>query len=112
MFVCVEVLWPSQHNGVMSSAVSLPNHTFTGQVGWSGGAKVSCILRHRSVQLILAHNWARPAILESGKVRGGSFYFFCFFTVIPVPFFPYSSLSSLLLSLLSLFSLSLGDDTK
>ena len=31
IFVCVEVLWPSQPNGVMSSAVSLPNHTFTGQ---------------------------------------------------------------------------------
>ena len=31
LFVCVEVLWPSQPNGVMSSALSLPNHTFTGQ---------------------------------------------------------------------------------
>ena len=31
LFVCVEVLLPSQPNGVMSSAVSLPNHTFTGQ---------------------------------------------------------------------------------
>ena len=31
MFVCVEVLRPSQPNGVMSSAVSLPNHTFAGQ---------------------------------------------------------------------------------
>ena len=30
-FVRVEVLRPSQPNGVMSSAVSLPNHTFTGQ---------------------------------------------------------------------------------
>ena len=30
-FVCVEVLQPIQPNGVMSSAVSLPNHTFTGQ---------------------------------------------------------------------------------
>ena len=30
-FVCVEVLQPSQPNGVMSSAISLPNHTFTGQ---------------------------------------------------------------------------------
>ena len=30
-FVCVEVLRPSQPNGVMSSVVSLPNHTFTGQ---------------------------------------------------------------------------------
>ena len=29
-FVCVEVLRPSQPNRVMSSAVSLPNHTFTG----------------------------------------------------------------------------------
>ena len=34
VFVCVEGLRPSrasQPNGVMSSAVSLPNHTFTGQ---------------------------------------------------------------------------------
>ena len=31
LFVCVEVLWPSSPNGVMSSAVSLPNHTFTWQ---------------------------------------------------------------------------------
>ena len=31
VFVCVEVLRPSQPNGIMSSAVSLPNHTFTGQ---------------------------------------------------------------------------------
>ena len=31
LFVCVEVLRPSQPNGVMSSTVSLPNHTCTGQ---------------------------------------------------------------------------------
>ena len=31
LFVCIEVLRPSQPNGVMSSVVSLPNHTFTGQ---------------------------------------------------------------------------------
>ena len=31
LFVCVEVLLPSQPNGVMSSVVSLPNHTFTGK---------------------------------------------------------------------------------
>ena len=31
MFVCVEVLWPSQPNGVMLGVVSLPNHMFTGQ---------------------------------------------------------------------------------
>ena len=29
--VCVEILWPCQSNGVMSSTVSLPNHTFTRQ---------------------------------------------------------------------------------
>ena len=29
--VCVEVLLPSQPNGVMSSMVSLPNQMFTGQ---------------------------------------------------------------------------------
>ena len=32
VFVCVEVLRPSQPNGVMSSAVSLPNHSFTRQL--------------------------------------------------------------------------------
>ena len=31
LFVCVGVLRPSQPNGVMSSAVSLPNHVLTGQ---------------------------------------------------------------------------------
>ena len=31
LFVCVGVLRPSQPNGVMSSTVSLPNHTFTRQ---------------------------------------------------------------------------------
>ena len=30
-FVCVEVLRPSQPKGFMPSAISLPNHTFTGQ---------------------------------------------------------------------------------
>ena len=30
-FVCVEVLRPSQPTRVMSSVVSLSNHTFTGQ---------------------------------------------------------------------------------
>ena len=31
LFVCVEVLRPSQPIGTMLSAVSLSNHTFTGQ---------------------------------------------------------------------------------
>ena len=31
LFVCVEVLGPCQPKGFMSSTVSLPNHTFTGQ---------------------------------------------------------------------------------
>ena len=30
-FVCVEVLRPNQHNGVLSSTASLLNHTITGQ---------------------------------------------------------------------------------
>ena len=34
LFVCVEVLRPGQPNEVLSSAVSLPNHTFSGQA-WS-----------------------------------------------------------------------------
>ena len=46
--------------------------------GWSGMAKVSCILPHRGVQLILAYSWARPAILVAGKGRGGMFLFLLF----------------------------------
>ena len=58
-----------------------------------GGAKVSCILRHWGVQLILAYSWARPAILVAGKGRGGIFLFLLFLhfhscsSFFPVPFF-------------------------
>ena len=42
LFVCVDVLRPSQTNGFMSSAVSLPNHTFTGQA-WSSKRLTSTV---------------------------------------------------------------------
>ena len=42
LFVCVEVLRPSQPNGVMLSAVSLPNHMFTGQA-WSSKRLTSIV---------------------------------------------------------------------
>ena len=42
---------------------------FTVYRGWSGGAKVVCILRLQGVRLILAYSWARPAILVAGKSR-------------------------------------------
>ena len=78
---------------------------------------MSCILRHRGVQLTLAYSWATPVIhaADTGGgvgwgVGGGVFLFlllhFHSFSFTPVP------LSPPLLSLLSLFSLSLGDDTK
>ena len=75
-------------------------------------AKVSCILRHRGVKLILAYSLARLAILVAGKGRGGMFLFLLFLYFHSFSFLPCPSLSSPLLSLLSLFSLSLGDDTK
>ena len=58
-----------------------------------GGAKVSCILRHWGVQLILAYSWARPSILVAGKSRGGMFLFLLFLhfhsssSFFPVPLF-------------------------
>ena len=81
--------------------------------GWLGEAKVSCILRHQGIKLILAYSWARPAILAAGKGRGGMFLFLflLFLHFHSFSFLPCPSLSSLL-SLLSLFSLSLGDNTK
>ena len=56
-------------------------------IRWGGGrgegkAKVSCILRHRGVQLILAYRWTRPVILSAGMGGGKCFYFLCFFTLI------------------------------
>ena len=61
--------------------------------GFSGGAKVSCILCHRGVQLILTYSWARPAILVAGKGGGGMFLFLLFLyfhscsSFFPVPLF-------------------------
>ena len=43
-------------------------------------ARVSCILLHRGVQLILAYNWARLGILVAGKDRGECFYAPAIFT--------------------------------
>ena len=46
--------------------------------GWSGGAKVACILHHRGVQQVLAYSWARPAIIVAGNGRGEMFLFLLF----------------------------------
>ena len=83
------------------------------QRGWLGMAKMSCILRHRGIQLILSYTWARPVFLVAGKGRGGMFLFLLFLHFHSCSFFfPCPSLSSPRLSLLSLFSVSPGDNTK
>ena len=85
---------------------------FVVNTGWSGGAKVLCILHHRGVQLILAYSWARPAILVVGKGRGGMFLFLLFLhfhscsSFFPVPLF------HLLYSLFYLFSPFLWETTQ
>ena len=64
-------------------------------------AKVSCILRHQGVQLMLAYRWARPAIVVAGKGRGGMFLFLLFLpfhscsSFFPVPISFISSTLSL-----------------
>ena len=82
------------------------------RLGWFGEAKVSCILRHQGVQLILSYSWARPAVLAAGKGTGvgGSILIssvsslsFSSFPPIP-PFHLFYSLFYLF------FSISLGDD--
>ena len=74
---------------------------------WSGVAKVSCILHHWGVQLILAYSWARPAILIAGKGRGGIFFISSVSSIsFLFLFLPCPSLSSFLLSLLSLLPFS------
>ena len=89
--------------------IGVPNTEYTRcPVGWLGEAKVSCILRHRDVQLTFGQGLLS---LQQVKVEGECFYFFCFFTFIHFSFSPVP-LFHLLYYLLSLFSLSLGDDTK
>ena len=58
-----------------------------------GRAKVSCILCHRGIQLILAYSWERPAILVAGKGREVMFLFLLFLhfhscsSFFPIPLF-------------------------
>ena len=67
-----------------------PTDMGKGVVGW---CEVSCILRHRGIEVILAYSSARPAILVAGKGRGEMFLFFLFLpfhscsSFYPVPLF-------------------------
>ena len=51
LFVCAEVLRPSQPNAVMSIVVSLPNHTFTAQAQCS--RRLTSIVHILSPEIIL-----------------------------------------------------------
>ena len=57
--VYVEVLWPSQPNGVMLSVVSLPNHTFTGQASSSKWLTsiMHSFARKKKIMLLIRKNW-------------------------------------------------------
>ena len=81
-------------------------------LGWSGGAKVSCILRHWGVQLILVYSWARPAILEAGKGRGGMYLFRLFLHFHPCSSFFNVPLFYLFYYLFYLFSPFLWETTQ
>ena len=85
----------------MSEQITLSLSFFFFFLRWSGGAKVSCILCHWGVQLILAYSWARPVILVAGKGRGNVFISFVSSLSFLFLFLPCPSLSSLLLSLFS-----------
>ena len=113
VLVLLAVLLPLMHIASIHSITLCKRVHFWCCCGWSGGAKVPCILCHRGVQLILAYSWARPAILVVGKGRGGNVFISSVSSLsFLFLFLPCSSLSSLRLSLLTLFSLSQGDDTK
>ena len=68
LFVCVEVLWPSQPNVIMLSSVSLPNHTFTGQALSSKG--------YISIVHILLPEIDNFALLESVEGTQGQYKIF------------------------------------
>ena len=68
--------------------------SFALQRGWSVEAKVSCILHHQGVQLMLAYSWARPAILVADKGSWGKFLFLLFLHFHLFSFLSCPSLSS------------------
>ena len=80
--------------------------------GGLGVGKVSGILRHRGVQLILASIWARPTILVAGKGRGGMFLFLLFLHFHSCSSFFPVSLFHLLYYLFCLFSPFLWETTQ
>ena len=59
LFVCVEILRPSQPNGVMSSAVSLPNHTFT-----TLSSRTRIQLGHRGLPARILHSNQATYVLD------------------------------------------------
>ena len=77
-----------------------------------GMAKVSCIVRHRGVQLVLAYSWTSPAILVAGKGREGMVLFLQFLHFHSRSSFSHVPHFYLFYHLFYLFSVSLGDDTK
>ena len=104
IFNNIAVYGSGDHTSAFIRYSSYTNITESSKWGWSGGAKVLCILHHWGVQLILAYSWARPAILVVGKGRGGMFLFLLSLhfhscsSFFPVPLF------HLLYSLFYLFS--------
>ena len=78
--------------------------------GWLGEAKVSCILHHWGIQLILAYSRSRPAILAAGKAREKIFLFLLFLYCYSFSLLPLSL--SFFSSTISSISLSLEDNTK
>ena len=91
----------------MNFLIGVPNTEYTRcPVGWLGEAKVSCISRHRGVQMIFAYRWARPAIFAEGKGRGGMFLFLLFLHFHSFSFLSCPSLSSPILYPISLLPFS------
>ena len=112
-YILLKISWKSDKNLKSFSVCKGQFYVYSSlRWGWSGGAKVLCILHHWGVQLILAYSWARPAILVVGKGRGGMFLFLLFLhfhscsSFFPVPLF------HLLYSLFYLFSPFLWETTQ
>ena len=52
----VTLQWRSEMFAIPSYQ-HIANNFYSHSLGWSGVAKVSCTLRHRGVQLMLAYSW-------------------------------------------------------
>ena len=68
LFVCVEVLRPGQPNGVMSSAVSFPNHTLLGRLSPLSAQPILCAFFRQKLTTAYMYRKKRKGVSKHAQI--------------------------------------------